>query len=116
MQFSALRLTVFAAVFTSAQSVDILDQDVYSKHVAGKTLDRLQQYRATHGDLTLSQSAILDLAEGIIHSHSTDDLPAPEALCLAAFTAEECNVVMTGGEDASPAARGLIGRGPPSCE
>ncbi|RYP90652.1 hypothetical protein DL770_003253 [Monosporascus sp. CRB-9-2] len=121
MQFKTIFSTAATAILAiSGVDAGLQDPQVYARDVAPAHLFRIAEYKSRHaGALDNSQTAVLDRMETDIVASATDDVPALEEACNAAFGATECRFLLTGkGESESKARRAfaLAGRQNPLCE
>lgn len=108
MQFNIVFQAIAALAFTGVNA-STMAKDHYMKNFANDQVARLEQYRIDHPDLTFSQHAVLDLSEKIVKNFSTDEIPAVEKLCAAAFDEAECRFIFIG-ENTSLARRTSLNR------
>ncbi|RYP56973.1 hypothetical protein DL769_009788 [Monosporascus sp. CRB-8-3] len=117
MQFKTiLSITATATLAISGAHAGLQDPQVYKRDVAPTQLYRIVEYRTRHaGALDDSQRAVLDRMEADVVNSATDDVPALEEACDAAFGAAECKYLLTG-KDKSKRAAVLSARQKVLCE
>ncbi|RYO86323.1 hypothetical protein DL762_004804 [Monosporascus cannonballus] len=118
MQFKTiLSITATATIAISGAHAGLQDPRVYARDVAPTQLSRISEYRSQHADgLDDPQMAVLDRIEAVIVESATDDIPALEEACDAAFGAAECKYLLTGKGKGKRAAAVLSARQKPLCE
>ncbi|RYP32129.1 hypothetical protein DL767_005365 [Monosporascus sp. MG133] len=111
MQFKTiLSIAATASLAISGVDAGLQDPQVYARDGAPRQLSRIAEYRSRHASaLDDSQTAVLDRIEADIVASATDDVPALEEACNAAFGAAECRFLLTGkGVSEGKARRGFV--------
>ncbi|RYP45441.1 hypothetical protein DL768_008209 [Monosporascus sp. mg162] len=121
MQFKAiLSIVAIATLAISGVDAGLQDPGVYARDIAPVQLLRIAEYRSRYaGALDDAQTAVLDRMKADVVALATDDVPALEEACNAAFGAAECRYLLTGkGESEGKARRAFVlaSRQKPMCE